>query len=296
MVERRVEKLRKAAEKFYSKYLATHAIVPFGSAFRGGRFYSEDTAKHTVEATHASSDVDLMLVSFDPKAKLRVMKEKIEGVEISAFEIPYSMFVSWFSPEHRKAEYVRLIPLTTELGFIRGKNVDEIRKIFMKANIQSTKLALERWLYEHPSQKVVSPAELARIVMEKIVPIRIKLIEPHYYRRASFVRQITNNIEDALEAAGFARRIEPKGKTRKAHARFEIVADLKPKLHRFKKIRADWEFLFGKGWIREVRPKRKLEMWLGIDSRLGPHKKLAKWLFLPVVIAKKVVSERRRKR
>lgn len=293
MSKERTERLRKAAEKFYSKYLTTHTIVPFGSAFRAGRVYGKDVRKHATGSTLPKSDADVMLVSFDPKAKQRVIKEVIDGVRLSAVELPYSMFISWFSPKHRKAEYIRGLPLTTELGFIQGKNAEKIKKVFMEANIQSAKLALERFLYENPKAKVVTPAQLAEIVMRHLFPIHMKIKESQYYRRHHFVRQIANNIEDALEASGLAKRLEPKGPMRRANVKYEITAELKPKAHKFKALRADWDFMFGKGWIRELRPKRRLELWLQMDYRFKPSKRIALWLSLPAKIVKRVVRSKR---
>lgn len=290
----RTELLRRVAEKFYSKYLETHAIVPFGSTFRSGRAYSEDAKNHAPSSTLPKSDVDIMLVSFAPKAKQRIIKEPIEGIEVFAIELPYSMFISWFSPRYRKAEYVRLLPLTTDLGFVQGKNAEKIRKVLTEANIQSTKLALERFLYENPGAKIVTPMQLAKIIMKYLAPASLKVKEPQYYRRHHFVRQVANNIEDALEAGKLAKRIEAKGKLRKAGAKFEITADLKPKAHRFKGLRADWEFLFGKGWLKELRPKRRFELWLQMDYRLKPMKRAAIWLSLPARIVKTLVQRRKR--
>ncbi len=274
MVSERTARLRKIAESFFSRYESTHCIVPFGSVFRGSRYYGLESLKDAPATTKEGSDIDVILVNFESNIKPRVIMEEISGTKILGFELPFEIFRKWFDPSARKAEYVRMIPLTTDLSHIRGKNAKLIKDVFLRANIQSTKLVLERWLYEHPNERITTPVELAKILMKQLVPLRIMFFEPQYYLRKGFLRQITSNIEDALEAAKFAKRLEPKGMLRKASARFKITANLKPKRHAFKPLRADFEFL-------KVIPKKKAELYLGITEKTPRVEKAVKWVTFP---------------
>jgi hypothetical protein len=163
----------------------------------------------------------------------RVRHTTEQGIELSYIEIPYEVFKTDFPSPRKAKKWVRLLPLTTNIKQIQGKNAHIIRKHFMDANILSTKLALERYLYEHPNAEVVTPIELARLILRRMTTIYDRVVWPKM-RRKSLVRQIANNIELALDSSEFAKRLDaPLENAYNPNARFRIVkSKIKPCSHR----------------------------------------------------------------
>ncbi|MEM4347831.1 MAG: methyltransferase domain-containing protein, partial [Candidatus Altiarchaeota archaeon] len=272
----RTKRLREIAKYYYQSLLKTHTVVPIGSVFHGGRARDSLAIFEYPGSTKKESDIDIITISYEDAKTERVDITDATGVEITIIKFPFSEFYKIFSP---KVGYITELPLAINPIFIQGKNSDLVKKILEEANIQNTKIALERYLYEKNSREV-RPIDLTDIIMRKLMPLSFRIISPESYSRVNFIRQISNNVENALENGNLAKRIGNKPEKFTSLSKFIINENIKPKPHRFQQLKSDYNLFFGRGWFWDGRALKIIRIAFKLNKKFY-------WIKIPFKISKK---------
>ncbi|MEM2918020.1 MAG: GNAT family N-acetyltransferase [Candidatus Altiarchaeota archaeon] len=272
----RTKRLREIAKYYYQSLLKTHTVVPIGSVFHGGRARDNLAIFEYPGSTKKESDIDIITISYEDAKTERVDITDATGVEITIIKFPFSEFYKIFSP---KVGYITELPLAINPIFIQGKNSDLVKKILEEANIQNTKIALERYLYEKNSREV-RPIDLTDIIMRKLMPLSFRIISPESYSRVNFIRQISNNVENALENGNLAKRVGNKPEKFTSLSKFIINENIKPKPHRFQQLKSDYNLFFGRGWFGDGRALKIIRIAFKLNKKFY-------WIKIPFEISKK---------
>lgn len=230
--KRTSERISTAIGFFRENYLGA-TFVPFGSAFRLARVFGKPAL-----STFESSDVEFMAVVEKPRTH-KVRRETVNGTKITCIEVSWDLFKKDYLGN--RSLWVRLLPLSIDLGAISGTRAQEIKNLFLASNKDAVVSALQRFRYENPRAKEVSSGQLADLILRKMLSLN-EAVSFKKRTRIGFVRTVSANIEKVL--ASFSREQLSVSNSRK---KYPIPERLKPKKHIFQRTRAMLEFYFGQG-------------------------------------------------